>query len=338
MSVKVNILFPVSSNPIGGGNQFLGSLKKEFANMGVYASKEEADILLFNSHQNIRNVIKAKKMFRNKLFIHRVDGPIRLYNSMDDMRDGVVNMSNKYLADATIFQSEFSLKSNYEMGLEKNKYSTIIYNAVDEDYFHFGSREKKDTKTKLIACSWSSNYKKGFDVYEYLDSNLDFNKYEMTFVGNSPIKFKNIKIIEPLKSGDLADELRKHDIYISASRNDPCSNSVLEALACGLPVICRNEGGHPELIKISGNAGETFSKPEEVLSILEKVSGDYNAYRRKIIPSDIKNAAQRYYSFMEKIFIESNGERKDYSLKAASEIHKALFRWEHERIAKILHI
>ena len=33
----------------------------------------------------------------------------------------------------------------------------------------------------------------------------------------------------------LAELLRAHDVYLAPSRDDPCSNALLEALACGLP-------------------------------------------------------------------------------------------------------
>ena len=46
--------------------------------------------------------------------------------------------------------------------------------------------------------------------------------------------------------------LRKHKLYITASKNDPCSNSLLEAIACGLTPLGLKSGGHPELINDKG--------------------------------------------------------------------------------------
>ena len=39
----------------------------------------------------------------------------------------------------------------------------------------------------------------------------------------------------------------KHKIYLTGSKNDPCSNSLLEALALKLPSIVFDSGGHKDL-------------------------------------------------------------------------------------------
>lgn len=44
---------------------------------------------------------------------------------------------------------------------------------------------------------------------------------------------------------------RRADVYLMTKPNDPCPNTVLEAMACGLPVVYSASGGVPEL------AGET---------------------------------------------------------------------------------
>ena len=38
------------------------------------------------------------------------------------------------------------------------------------------------------------------------------------------------------------------DAYVMTKHNDPCPNTVLEAMACGLPVLYSNSGGVPELV------------------------------------------------------------------------------------------
>ena len=66
-------------------------------------------------------------------------------------------------------------------------------------------------------------------------------------------RFQRIRVVPPLPSEQLADLLRSHDVYLAASRDDPCSNALLEGLACGLPAAFLRSGGHPELV---GEAGK----------------------------------------------------------------------------------
>lgn len=277
--MKVYLIYQYKEGPHGGGSQFLKALSSFFIKNNAYAeTPEEADVFLFNSHHFLNDVYKLKKKYPSKLFFHRIDGPMRLYNKPDDARDNLVNLANKLFADATIFQSEWSKNKNYELGYVQNSFEAVIPNAPDPSIF-FPEREKQfstSKKTTLISTSWSQNWKKGFRVYEWLDSNLDFSKYDMCFVGNSPITFKNIVHIKPLPSLDLAAMLRKADIYIAASEKDPCSNSLLEALHCGLPALALNDGGHPELI---GKNGAVFERAEEIPHLLDKIAANYESFR-----------------------------------------------------------
>ena len=296
--------------------------------MGLYSEIENADIILFNSHQYIDKVIKARKKYPDKFFVHRIDGPIRLYNKMEDRRDSITNTTNKYIADATVYQSEWSKKANLEMGLESNSFETTIINGVDFDIFNrIGRKEfvEKD-KIRIIASSWSANMNKGFEVYKYLDETLDFSKYEMIFVGNSPVQFQNIRSIEPKDSKGLAEILKQQDIYITASKKDPCSNSLIEALACGLPAICYNDGGHPEILN---DAGFLFEHREEIPGLLARIVENYNDLQKKIQIHNIMETAQVYIDFFDKILESSNGARKKLSLKGIWDIKAALWRWKH---------
>ena len=50
--------------------------------------------------------------------VHRVDGPIGVYRGFDDGTDVRIVEINRELADATIFQSRYSLDKHRELGLE----------------------------------------------------------------------------------------------------------------------------------------------------------------------------------------------------------------------------
>jgi glycosyltransferase involved in cell wall biosynthesis len=153
----------------------------------------------------------------------------------------------------------------------------------------------KSEKIRLVSASWSDNPKKGGAIYKWLDENLDFEKIEYTFVGRVKETLNNIKIIEPVDSHTLAGILRNQDIYITASENDPCSNSLIEGLACGLPAIYRNSGGHPELVK---NAGLPFNSQDEIPGLIDQIMANYADYVDNINVNSITDIAHQYLRAM----------------------------------------
>lgn len=301
--VKIHILFPFQEGPKGGGgNQFLKALKDRFLAAGIYEqTPEKADVILFNSHHELRRVFRLKKKFPEKVFVHRIDGPIQLYRGKDKAVDNFIFTTNKLLADGVIFQSNWSREENRKLYRHFAKYEAVIFNAPDQNIFNKSVKKEFNPKAKikLIAASWSANLKKGFEIYKYLDEHLDFRKYEMTFVGNSAVVFKNIKLEKPVPSKELALIFKQHDIYVTASQSDPCSNSLIEALSCGLPAVALDDGGHPELIQ---KGGEIFAGKEDILQKIEKVAGNYSYYQSRLPYFSIQNISQRYLDFCQKIF------------------------------------
>lgn len=325
--MKINILFPIKYTPSGGGNQFLRVLKKQLIAEGKYSEIRDADIVIFNSHQCVREVIKSKFKYPEKLFIHRIDGPMRLYNRMGDKRDLIVNLINEYIADGTVFQSEWSREENCRLGLKHTLFETIVHNCADSQMFNTVGRQyfDKNKKIKLIASSWSSNMKKGFPVYQYLDDNLDWSRYEMTFIGNSPVEFKNIMHIPPLNSSELSKWLKQSDIYLSASQKEACSNSIIEALSCGLPVICYNDGGNPELVK---EGGVLFENQEDIPNLISTIVDNYDDIRDKIEVNSDSKVANQYIQFCQKIYMDVINEK--YCPKKLTWL-KALLIWNKVR-------
>ena len=302
--MKINIALNIVEGPFGGSHKFLGALKCSLQSKGIYEENPfNADIIIFSASQNLPYVVRLKNELPSTPFIHRIDGPIRLYNSRIDIRDLQILKANRFLADGTIFQSSWSKNQNIKMGFRKNIYETIITNAPDPRYFNkkIFSCLSFNRKIRLVSTSWSSNFKKGFSHYKWLDENLDFSKFRMTFIGNSPIHFKNIHHLPPMNSKELASELKKNDIFITASEKDPCSNSLIEALHCGLPVIALRDGGHPELV---ANSGELFQRVEEVPTLLNKITKHYINYHNSICNLTLEDVSNEYYAFLKNIYQE----------------------------------
>jgi glycosyltransferase involved in cell wall biosynthesis len=299
--MRVHILYEIKDGPWGGGNQFLKSLKKYFQSRGVYEDDlTKADAILFNSHQHLEEVSKAKFRRLRTVFIHRIDGPTKLYNKASDRRDDIVSAANRYMADATVFQSNWSRKQNYQMGLSRSNINTVISNAPDATIFNRHSRAEftRGRKTRLVAASWSPNWNKGFAAYQWLDENLDFDKYEMKFIGKTPIEFKNIRYVQPVPSKDVAAFLKQSDIFIFASAVEACSNCLLEALHCGLPVVGINQSSTPELI---AKGGEVFDRPQQIPELLEKIENRYAKYQAAISNPSIDQVGKQYYDFINEV-------------------------------------
>ena len=219
INLKIHILYKTSTSPWGGGNQFLDYLKSKLKKKNCYANEISSDVILFNSHHDINNLLKLKYIYQDtKKFVHRIDGPIKNYRNDGYRVDKLIFLINKYLADGTIFQSNYSLKKT-KLLTNINNPIKIIYNEANKKFF-FKKRYKyksKNKKISLLSVSWSDNMLKGFKYLKYLDDNLDFDKYKMNFIGNTPVKFKNINIIPPVKSKELGKRIRQTDIFIFPS-------------------------------------------------------------------------------------------------------------------------
>lgn len=285
--------------PGGGGHQFLRALWREFAHRGLRVESNSlsrtTQACLFNSFNF--DPARLRCFYRAGCrMVHRVDGPIAVYRGWDDGSDRRIWRLNQQFADVTVFQSQYSLAKHAELGLEFTA-PCVIMNAADPRLFHPRGRMPFDRrrKVRLISTSWSDNPNKGAAIYRWLEQHLDWDRFEYTFVGQARIPFERIRALAPVPSEQLAVLLRQHDIYITASRNDPCSNALIEAQACGLPALYLDSGGHPEIV---GAAGLSFSRPEELPERLARLVEQYEALQAQISVPTLAESAARYLAVM----------------------------------------
>ncbi len=288
--------------PTGGGHQFMRALWRSAEQHGLRVENNTlsrtAKACLFNAFNFDRRKLRWLKR-PSALYVHRVDGPVSVIRGIEEGIDQWINAANHEFADKTILQSRYSLQKYLELGIEF-KNPVLILNAADPNIFNRIGRVQHSSyrKTRIIATSWSANPNKGAAVYAWLDEHLDWNRYEFTFVGNSPVTFRNIKQIAPVPSIELAQYLKSHDIYITASKNDPCSNSLIEALTCGLPAVYLNSGGHPEIV---GTAGLAFEAAEEIPALLDTITEHYVAYAANINLPGMSEVTHQYLKILEVI-------------------------------------
>ena len=281
--------------PSGGGHQFLRALAGELRARGLTVEENRISTgtptCLFNSFNFDFHRLRRFSR-RDARMVHRVDGPIGVYRGFDDGTDRRILRLNHALADATVFQSRYSLEKHLELDLDLRE-PVVIPNAVDPAIFHPPEPRSRRSgqPLRIIATSWSDNPRKGSETLSWLDEHLDAGRYTLTFVGRSAVGFRRARVVPPVPSGELAALLRDHDVYVAPSHDDPCSNALLEALACGLPALFLRSGGHPELV---GDAGLGFDAPEEIPELLERLGSELDDRRVAIHLVPIAEVADRY--------------------------------------------
>jgi glycosyltransferase involved in cell wall biosynthesis len=274
--------------PYGGSNQFLLALRGELERRGLRVSDgrlpRRARTVLLHAY-----LLEGTPPAGARV-VHRVDGPIRLYRGTDDGADGRVAELNRRYADATIFQSEYSLAAHRELGIELRE-PVLIPNAVDPAIFYPAEREPPGGRLKLVATSWSDNPRKGAAALAQIARGLDPARFELTFVGRSTLDLRPARVVPPRPSHEVAALLRAHDAYLAPSLNDPCSNALLEGLACGLPALYARSGGHPELV---GGAGLGFDDPTEAPELAARLADEWEELRTRISVVPLAEVADRY--------------------------------------------
>ncbi|MGF1531053.1 MAG: glycosyltransferase [Puniceicoccaceae bacterium] len=298
--LKISLWNDFRPPPYGGGNQFMMALEAEFQRRGIQTVRNEGR----GAHAHLLQAIWfdrerfLKERSESSVVLHRIDGPIQLYRGEGFAKDDDDCFAlNREVADATVMQGLWSYLATCDLGYRPYR-PTIIGNAPNPEIFHRSGRltRPNGAKIRIISSSWSDNPRKGAEMYRYLDEHLDTERYEYTFVGRISATFRNIRVVEPLPSEELAALLREHDIYLTASQRDPSSNALAEALSCGLVALYFNDGGHPE---IAGFGGLAFSSGEEANRGLDYLAEHLNHYRALIWPLTIAEVADAYLQLIE---------------------------------------
>jgi glycosyltransferase involved in cell wall biosynthesis len=277
---RIAILYQTTEGPWGGGNSFLRSLKRAWLGQGIQVlgrlQLHLDGVLVSSSYLGPGRLLlphAAQRLVRHGYmnpvpawlglsrwrgarppFVHRLDGVFRLYGRRtDDLADAAQFQINRCM-DWTIFQTEYCRRSFAAEGLEVSR-STVIFNGVDLDRFVPAEQPPAMDITRLIAVAWSPNLWKGFPAMVKASR---IPGVEVTFVGNWPQDFdpEAVKVIPPQTHDELPALLRQHHALLHMAQNDPCSNAILEAMACGLPVIYHPSGGSPEIVASCGVPGE----------------------------------------------------------------------------------
>ena len=115
-------------------------------------------------------------------------------------------------------------------------------------------------------------------------------RLRLVMVGNGPLREESQKLISaaraehlawlPGECADVPEILRALDLFVLPSLGEGTSNTILEAMASGLPILATRVGGNPELVD-EGHTGMLVPAAEPVL--LAEAIRTYLVDNRKLI-------------------------------------------------------
>ncbi len=278
----------------GGGNRFVAALAEALEGRGdeVVFTLDDIDIdIILITDPRARNpalaftpgAVLRYVQWRNRraLVVHRI-------NECDE-RKGTRTMNLRlrlanHAADHTVFIASWLRDLDV---WRRDGPSSVILNGTDTGLFNAKGHQPwdGDQPLRIVTHHWGAHWMKGFDVYARLDAMLDEppwrERFGFTYIGNLPdgFAFAKARHLPPLDGTELAQELRRHHVYLTASINEPAGMHHIEGALSGLPVLYRKSGALPEYC---GDFGEGFAGLGDFPAALEAMAGNYPRWRERL--------------------------------------------------------
>lgn len=261
---------------LGGPTSFQAKLIQGLQKRGIQTHYNPADpstgtILVIGGSKHLEKIwsgrrkgIRVVQRLNGMNWIHRKKKTGLKHYLRSEYGNFILSSIRKRLTDYIVYQSSFA-RSWWQTNYGKVKApGTVIYNGVDLDiYSPNGTNQlpKDHVRVLLVEGHLGGGNEEGLQnavaLVEELGRRLS-KKVELMVVGDVPLELRLqmeskskawITWQGVVKRADIPELDRSAHLLFSADLNAACPNSVIEALACGLPVVAFATGSLPELLE-----------------------------------------------------------------------------------------
>lgn len=202
-------------------------------------------------------------------------------------------------ADTVIVPSRYLKGIVSQWGCSPNRIR-VIYNAIDLGRLDSKIeknqvREQLHLKGKIIVTIARLAPWKGIDILIQSFAQIKDTDVRLLVVGSGPELEKLMKMCaaleiedrvtftEEVPNEDVQKILKASDLFVLNSSYEGLPHVLLEAMACGVPIIATNSGGNREVI-VDGNNGRLvrYGDVEELAYRIEEVLGDHESREQYI--------------------------------------------------------
>ena len=231
------------------------------------------------------------------LFIATGEGELRNYASV--LTSPSYLEINKYLSGAVSVSSN-NRNISQELGLIKDKDCLVAPNAIDSSLYHKKDRASLRQKYGflqsdfIVAYVGAFNNRKGSQRVSSAINQLEGVK--SFFIGGQG----ESELLDPSCEGILykgrlpheiiPDYLNMADIFVLPTLNEGCCNAIVEALACGLPVVSSDRPFNYDVLNETNSIMIDPMSVEEIASAIKELKD--NPIRRMQLSEGALKAAE----------------------------------------------
>lgn len=209
-------------------------------------------------------------------------------------------------------------------GLEVNilKYTTnenisVIPNIIDINKFKINSVKREGKFTFLVVCYLNKN--KGVDILikAFTKAFKNNPKYKLVIGGDGNEKNNLIELVSSLEINNQVDflgplsrekveiEMNKANCFVLPSRYETFGVVLIEALACGLPLISTKTCGPMDIVNDSNGILVGIDNIQELSEAMIYMSKNYNIFNKQMLRNDCINKYSEE-NIINKIIFEYN--------------------------------
>lgn len=291
---------------IGGNVTFIDKFADKITKRGVEVTHDIHDgcqnIIVIGSYP-LSKIIFAKRKKIN--IIQRLDGLYyyRVKGFLFFLWNLKIKIIHNYFADFVIYQSAYSQYICQRYLGQARAPSKLIYNGVDEKIFSpDGNKIVLRGKPNQKILFTAGSFRREEMIIPIIEAvKLLYNKihddFKLVIAGSIDSKILHkieslnawsyIKWVGRIDNDQIAVYARSSDIFLF-SDTSACPNIVIEAMACGLPVIAFDRGGVKEIV--GSEAGILIDHSKNEMWKLKKFNiNDYANAIEKMIKGDLNN-------------------------------------------------
>jgi glycosyltransferase involved in cell wall biosynthesis len=168
-------------------------------------------------------------------------------------------------ADYVLFQSQFSKESSDLFLGEPGGRWEILYNAVDVDHFSPAATAPEDGPVLLLGGDQTQSYRLELALRTFARVLEGEPAARLLVAGRlvSPaeplldeLRIRDrVELVGRYAQRDAPALIRRAHLLLHTKVKDPCPSAVIEAMACGLPVVYPASGGTGELVGDEAGVG-----------------------------------------------------------------------------------